>query len=721
MPEDHEHVRRAVERDLVGPDALLEPQRPAAPEGYRLLRRLGQGGCGEVYLARDTRLDRPVAIKFLTDAGPADLERFRREARYTARLNDPSIVQVYELGEVETRPYIAMQYIDGGNLGDAELDTVGVVQILREVALALKHAHAVGIVHRDIKPENILLDSHGRTYLTDFGIARNLDGASSETISHPGQIMGTPGLMPPEQARGEIQAVDARSDIYSLGATLYLKLTGHYPFEATNLVDVLHAVIHERAPLPRSYNASIPRSLEAIVVKCMHKSREDRYQRIEEVVLELDRFLSGGQVGSESSAWFRQLVGNVAGGPPPESVDETGADPYWTVGLEIVRDLSAWDADLYRVSGSLSRSFARLDAIRERLDRILAARPDTAWARFYRGVALFRRGRLPEALEDMERAIDRVNNLAGAYFELGRLYLALHLKEQHVARKHLSRIGIEDGLRSSLGRLEQAVMAFQEAQRLRGELPSWLADCTRAVARLAESDYRGCVKVCDQILAQEPDAEAVWKLRGDAKRLAGEDPFESYDRALDVRRSYFEALYAKAEAHLAGGRIEEARTALRRAREIHPQFADATALEARTYLVEARRDRRREGLDLGLRLAEEALAQDGRNYDAAVTLAEIKIEKGRRSAEDQWLSSALATLARAVELEGCPNRAHLLAAQTMLERARLARSHGGDPRSDLEAVMALCRDEGAQVSDNEPWEAIRREAERELDRMKKKG
>ncbi|MHC5008304.1 MAG: serine/threonine-protein kinase, partial [Planctomycetota bacterium] len=155
-------AEKVVAQDLLDDRTLLEPDEPVAPPGYELNRCLGQGGCGVVWLAHDTRLDRPVAVKFLHDVRAADLERFRREARYTARLNDPSIVRVYELGEVDERPYIAMQYVDGGNFADAKLDTTGVARVLRDVALALKHAHAEGIVHRDIKPENILLDGEGR-------------------------------------------------------------------------------------------------------------------------------------------------------------------------------------------------------------------------------------------------------------------------------------------------------------------------------------------------------------------------------------------------------------------------------------------------------------------------------------------------------------------------------------------------------------------------------
>ncbi|MHC4990668.1 MAG: hypothetical protein ACYTGC_06770, partial [Planctomycetota bacterium] len=555
-------------------------------------------------------------------------------------------------------------------------------------------------------------------YLGDFGIARNITGDIGDTISTEGQVIGTPALMPPEQARGEIQAVDVRSDVYALGATLFVKLAGRYPFEAEHVVDVLHAVIHDPPPMLRASNAGIPRSLETIALRCMQKSREDRYQTMDELVADLDRFLTGEPMAPVSSVWLRRLVSSTTGVEEPQPVvEDLDADASWAEGMEIVRDLSAWDANLYRVTGSLSRAFARLDAIRRRLDAILAARPDAAWARFYRGVALFRRGRLREAAEDMERAIDRVKNLASAYYELGRLYIALHLGEQRVARKHLSQVGVESGLLSSRNRLDQAIVAFQEAARLSENVPCWLNDCTRAVRRLSERDYRGCVEICDRILAEDPDVEGVWKLRGDAQQLGGEEPFESYDRALEIRRSYFEALSAKADAHLARDQIPDARRALQRALEIHPQYADAAALLARTYLTEARQGATGEILERGLRVAEDAVAMDNHNYDAALVLAELKIEKGRSRKSHRWLLSALETLNTAMELEGCPNRVSLLAAATRLELARQVRSQGRDSRPDLEAVVKMCDNDGARVADNEPWVEIRTAAERELKKL----
>jgi serine/threonine protein kinase len=712
-------VQRLVEQDLLAPETLLSAEEQVAPTGYELVRCLGQGGGGTVYLARHVELGRDVAVKFLHHAGPADLERFRREARITARLNNPAIVQVYELGEAEGQPYIAMQYIDGGNLAEAELDDAAVVRIGRDVARALHYAHVEGIVHRDIKPENILLDGSERAYVTDFGIARSLCGELGETISRHGQIMGTPALMPPEQARGDIESIDARSDVYALGATLFQKLTGSYPFEASHVVDVLHAVIHDPPPLPRSLRGTIPRSVEAVLLKCLQKNRDARYQTMEELEQEIDSLLEGGRIRAESAVWFRTLVSRRAGVEPVAPEPEPDPDPYWTTGLDIVRRISAWDTDLYRVSGSLERSFGRLDAIRAELDRILAERPDTAWARFYRGVVSLRAGDLAAARDDMERVIDRVNNLAGAYFELGKLYLALYLQEDHEARKHMSKVGVSHDLTSARGRLDQAVLAFQEAERLQGELPPWHAEYAQAVARLSESDFAGCVEQCDAILDREPDLEEVWKLRGDALRLADKDPFESYERALQVRRSYYEALYAMAEAHMARGQLDEARQSLQRACEINPRFAAATAMLARICLRQARRTGCEDAIACGLEIAEQALAVNPQSYDAAMTIAELHLERGRRQSEPEPLEECLAMIERSRMLPGCQNRVEFVRAQTLLERARQRAARGEDPRRDLDTVCELADGAAADVPDNHPWVEIRRQAEAVGRRIKK--
>jgi predicted Ser/Thr protein kinase len=704
-----------IEADLFGAQGLDDSDLPPSPDHYQLVGRLGQGGAGAVYLARDRRLGRLVAMKYLREARPAEVERFLREARFAARLNDPGIVQIYEAGEIDGLPYIAMQYIRGGSLASAELDEAGLVRVALQVAGALAHAHDEGIVHRDIKPENILLDDEGRAYVTDFGIARDLREELGATISHDGQILGTPALMAPEQARGAVSDIDARTDVYALGATLYSKLAGRPPFLADNLVDLLHAVIHEEPPLPRRFRVSLARDLEAITMRCLQKRREARFQSMREVIEALEAHLAGSP-GGAWPIWFTCYVRSRVADAPRAPEPEPDSDRDLRPALEAAQAIAAWDTQLYRVRGDLMRHYPKLDELIARLDRVVAVQPAAGWARFYRGVARFRRGDLRGALEDLERAIDRVGDLAGAYFELGRLYLAIFQAEYHAAHRHLSQTGTIDHLRHARSRLEQAAIAFEEARRLK-QLPEWQARYAEAVRRLADGDFDGCVAACGAILAEDPDLEEVWKLQGDALRRAGRDPLPAYERAVAVRRSFYEALLAAAEVQLESGRFEEARVSLSQALEIHSGLDAARALMARTYLAEARASGAAGSL---ARASEIAAALEERRpdlYDAAIVAAECAIERARVSGRAGEIEGALRALDRAEGLEGCTNRVEYLRGRARLERARLAAAAGGEARADLEAVLAWRDHDAARTADNEPWLALFAEAERLLARL----
>jgi serine/threonine-protein kinase len=251
---------------------------------YQIVRTIGRGGMGTVYLARDLALHRVVAIKVLRQefrARPEDCERFRREARMTARLSHPNIVPVHAFGESDQLLYFVMKYVDGESLAErlrreGRVSSGEARRILAELALALDYAHRQGVVHRDLKPENILIEREsGRPLLADFGVAalRSLDPAPAEA----GRAFGTPHYMSPEQLVGEL-GVDGRSDLYALGVLGYTMLTGRVPFDGRTFSEILTRHMTEAVPPVRQARPTTPPALAAAIERCLAKEPSARWR-----------------------------------------------------------------------------------------------------------------------------------------------------------------------------------------------------------------------------------------------------------------------------------------------------------------------------------------------------------------------------------------------------------------------------------------------------------
>ncbi len=286
---------------------------------YQVLKRLGAGGMGEVFLAYDERLDRKVAIKRIradVSSTSERRERFRREARLAAKLNHPAIVQIYDVLTAEDASCIVLEHVEGTNLrqllDDGPLPVEEVVTLARDVAEGLAEAHRQGIVHRDLKTENVLITPEGRAKIADFGIAKRvLMGTEEDSLTGDGRVLGTYRAMSPEQARGE--EVDFRSDLFSLGVLLYEALTGRSPFEAENELAMLNRIVHERQAPVREVRPEVPEDLSILVDHLLEKDPLGRPRSAREVA----QILTGGTLHTQGGTGFPTMVEPLYRMPPP--------------------------------------------------------------------------------------------------------------------------------------------------------------------------------------------------------------------------------------------------------------------------------------------------------------------------------------------------------------------------------------------------------------------
>jgi serine/threonine-protein kinase len=338
-------------REALGSAGGRLPLGPQQLGDFKLLREVGRGGMGVVYEARQVRLGRRVALKMLKAgdlAGPEERRRFLAEARAVACLQHPHIVQVFEVGELAVGagppcPYIALEFVDGSSLeavlAQAPLPAPQVARLGEPLARAVHHAHTQGIVHRDLKPANILLHKQSDPQMTqmaqinaedktkpllsspsvpsvssvdrflpkitDFGLAKRLDGLPGQTRS--GAIVGTPSYMAPEQASGKGKEVGPAADVYALGAILYECLTGRPPFKAATLLDTLAQVVAEEPVPPRRLQPKVPRDLETIVLKCLHKEPGRRYASALALAEDLRRWSSGEPIEARPAGRLERL------------------------------------------------------------------------------------------------------------------------------------------------------------------------------------------------------------------------------------------------------------------------------------------------------------------------------------------------------------------------------------------------------------------------------
>ncbi len=674
---------------------------------YVRVAKLGSGGMGDVWKAWDTELARWVALKFLRGGDDAEFARFKREAQVAGRLAHPHIAAIYEVGEAQGRPYIAMQFVDGQTLkGFPRGDLRIVARLVRDAARALAYAHEQGVVHRDIKPENIMVIDRGRTpggrretdhhvFVMDFGLARAMEGHSDLSIA--GTVVGTPGYMCPEQARGE--AVDGRADVYSLGATLYTLLVELPPFEGANVLQVLHKVQELEPRRLRRIDPRIPADLETIVMKCLEKDRTRRYASSADLAEELTRWLSGEAIHAHPPSFTYLLRKSVRRHrlvvlPAAAILLLAAGLVVWTV--RSTRERADLEARTRGLEAEARRVHARDEALklietaRPTLDRAVrltydrtaphdailaqaaqaralveqaaAKAPTLALAHHLIGAAHDLEGRDDLAEQAWRRALECEPGFAPARFRLGRLIMSRAVLGGAAASR-----GEEAARRPALNRLAAEAVELMEAARggLDDAIEREFAEATLDMMRRDHPRVRErATAAIERFQGRHGEEDFHWLLG-----TALQEPREilaAWDRAVALRPRDPVFLFSRAMIRLSTGDFRGAIADLDEALRARPRYADG-------YVNRGNARYRLGDLD-------EALADYGRALELAPDLAHVHtslalVHFARRDHE-----RALAETDEALRLDPRDADARIVRGNV--------RSAAGDPRRALEEFTA---------------------------------
>jgi tetratricopeptide (TPR) repeat protein len=573
---------------------------------YTLCRQLGRGGMGVVYEAWERSMDRRVALKVLPAGIAADeraVSRFVREAQLAGRLQHPSIVSVYGMGVKDETPYYAMEYVEGETLaqvlgrireappdsetpfgrknGAAYFETLA--RAFAEVAEGLQHAHAKKVIHRDIKPSNLILDrgpgeggsGQGRLRILDFGLAR-LEGQKSLTLS--GDLLGTPAYMSPEQARRRKIPIDHRTDVYSLGATMYETVAGRPPFRGKDHQDTLSQII-ERDPVePRKLNARVAADLETIILKCLRKDAGDRYLTAEALAQDLRRCASGDPIEARPQAGWEKLLRRawrlrfrIAAGLGAALLALTAAllaSAYHGHALEAKE--ARYRELVLRAVGSLEVGGLGEPLVHQNAQRLSAsALPYLVNEAFAAGDPA--RGRARSALEELEEAVRLFPRRPEARYHLARALWRLGRRKEAIAAtgealRFSPSFGALRSLRAAIlvqeGEPELAREEREEARRLGGA--AWTEPWFRAREAAAAGDWPAAAEAFGELLAREKEGELF---------IAA---------ALELR-------LGRGLAYLRGEEPEKARIEFTRAHDRWPEALAPAYLIGRSFVQEGKR------------------------------------------------------------------------------------------------------------------------------------
>jgi serine/threonine-protein kinase len=658
---------------------------------YDLLEELGEGGMGIVYKAWDKELRRLVALKMLkTSDGEGDsrqVERFLREARASAQLRHPNIVQIYDVGAVEDKHYFTMDFIEGGSLHELMSGSVpdpgkhaeqvelsqgpsarrstdsGVrrmkparlalrrgLDILHDIAFALAHAHAQGIVHRDIKPANILIDSAGVPYLTDFGLAKDIRHLEKSGLTIDGQVIGTPFYLSPELAAGEKSRLGPASDIYSMGVIMYELLTGKKPYEADSFIALMWEIMHKDPPAPRSLSARTHRDLETICLKAMEKDPARRYASAQEFGEDIRRYLTGEAIAARPAgrlyrAWravrrhaavsvgvaAAVLALGVGGGYflYTSAMHKADARSGFTKGIGLM-EKGDWNAALDRLQAAALLDPGNAD---------IAARIDECKQRMAQSGEIAGAERRKAASRPYERAkakVDRIDELAKVGdFKKGTADLQSTLPdlEEAVAQdpSFAEPLFLKGRVLGLLGRQDEALSALQKAIKLNptfaapylekasillekysalvqpqvntvlsiaiGEPGAPVQDSKLTVERTLDSDKLAGLKAeieatLRKAIALGVRAEETHCCQGVLLSLEGKvsEALAEFDKAIGIYEYYADAYRRRGFAYLVAGDVKRALQDFDKAIEYRPFSPEAYVFRGNAHTIVANHD-----------------------------------------------------------------------------------------------------------------------------------
>ncbi|HEX4959516.1 MAG TPA: protein kinase [Thermoanaerobaculia bacterium] len=708
---------------------------------YNVERLLGSGGMGTVYKAFDPTLGRYVALKFLHRNDDDQTARFLHEARAQARIAHPHVCQVHEVGEVEGRPYIAMQYIDGRSLGELceELPLATKVRLIRDVARAVHAAHRNGLIHRDLKPGNILLarDETGdlHPFVVDFGLALEQDESA---LSRTGMISGTPAYISPEQAQGK--TLDRRTDVYSLGVVLYELLAGFPPFKGSNLARILVQLVQEDPKPLRQIDPAIPEDLETLVAKCLEKDPARRYETARDLAEDLDRFLEGDPILARPAGWTYRAGKRLRKNKALAVVSLAAI-----LALAIVGAFSVRQQYRARERAELAQRFGQ---------RIGELESSMAYEAFLpRHDMTPHKRRLRQEMDAIAREMKRLGEIAEGpgNFALGQAFLALH--QSATARLHLERawkagerdplvaVALGEALTASYERAlgdsslqaspdnldrtyRQPALAYlrQAARDPQGAPPPYVA----GLIAYLERRYPAALDAARQALLQNPAFFKASQLEAMAILAQGTDATNSgrYEEAQGLfakagevyRRALAQVpsepgLYAGdcdrwtrwigstlAARDVTPEEVARARAACDLALSVDPELADVLILKASiAWRLGDQKIKRGEDavpdLTEGIALSERAIALDAHdarafNYLASSyrTLAQRELARGLDPTVH--IQKGIAAAHKAVEAQPEMASAHAGLGTAYLVLAQARQRHGADPRLAVEAAAA---------------------------------